>query len=192
MPDSHSHASARFLRPYTTALIVVDMQQKLMPVIADARPVIGSAKKLLAAAQILNVPTLLTTQYEKGLGSTVPEIAAASVGVETIDKTTFGCFGSQDFRDTLAARRGPGSTLILAGVEAHICVMQTALGAIEAGYSVHIAVDAVGSRTPEDRLVGLERMRDAGAVLTSAETAIYELLEDSSREEFKRMLPILK
>lgn len=189
---SEPNSNSRFLRPYTTALIVVDMQRKLMPVIADARGVVDSTKKLLAAAQTLNMPTLLTTQYEQGLGPTIPEIAAASVGVETIDKTTFGCFGSDDFRETLASRREPGSSLILAGVESHICVMQTALGALEAGYAVHVAADAVGSRTPQNREIGLARMRDAGAVITSAETAIYELLGDSSREEFKRMLPVLK
>ena len=153
--------------------MVVDMQAKLVPAIDDHRRVIENTQKLLTAGQILGLPTLLTTQYEKGLGSTIPEIAEASIGVETIDKTCFGCFGSAGFRDSLGSRVESGSAILLCGVESHICVMQTALGALEAGYVVHVAADAVGSRTPDNRRIGLERMREAGAVITSAETAIY-------------------
>ena len=185
-------AAARLLRPDQTALIVVDLQQKLVPAVSDSARTVDNAKKLLTAAQILGIPTLLTTQYERGLGPTVSEIAEASPGVETIDKVCFGCFGSSDFRQTLYARVPSGSALLIAGVEAHICVLQTALGALEAGYPVHVVADAVSSRTEDNRRIGLERMRDAGVTITSTETAIYELLGDSKREEFKRMLPLLK
>lgn len=186
------HAAKLLLRPDTTALLVIDLQAKLMPSIADAGRVVANTKKMLAAAEILGLPAILTTQYEKGLGPTVPEITAAAPGLELIDKVCFGCFGSTDFREALGRRLPEGGALLLVGVETHICVLQTALGALAAGHRVHIVADAVGSRTAANDRIGLARMRDAGCVITSAETAIYELLGDAKREEFKRLLPYVK
>ncbi len=185
------NAAAKLIRPETTALVVVDLQERLMPAIEGADAVIANVHKLLEAAKILGLETFLTTQYEKGLGPTVPQIAAASP-VEAIDKVCFGCFGDDGFRETLAKRAPAGAALLLAGVEAHICVCQTALGALADGYDVHVVADAVGSRTVANKSLGLDRMRQAGGIISSTEMAIYELLGNARRDEFKRMLPYLK
>jgi nicotinamidase-related amidase len=145
----------------------------------------------LELAKILNLPIFVTTQYAKGLGPTVPEIAAAAPG-KTYDKVCFSCFGDEPFLEAVRERVPEGGSLLLAGVETHICVLQTALGGLSAGYDVHVAADAVGSRAASSHSLGLERMRAAGVVISSAEMAIYELLGDARRTEFKQMLPFLK
>jgi nicotinamidase-related amidase len=175
----------------STALVVIDLQERLVPGIDGADAVLTNTHKLLELAKILKLPTFVTTQYAKGLGPTVPEIEAAT-DAEPLDKVCFSCFGHQPFLQAVAATMSPGSTLLLAGVETHICVLQTALGGLAAGYDIHVAADAVGSRTKESHALGMERMRHAGVVISSAEMAIYELLGDARRAEFKQMLPFLK
>ena len=162
-----------------------------MPAIEDARSVISNAKKLLHLARILGLKTLTTTQYRAGLGATIPEIAELLAG-EPLDKVCFGCMNDAPFRRELAGALPAGGTVLLAGVESHICVMQTALGSLEAGYGVHVVSDAVGSRSASNARLGMQRMRDAGAVISSTEMAIYELLGNSRRAEFKQILPYLK
>lgn len=172
-------------------LVVVDLQEKLLPAIAEKERVLGSSLLLLRAARELELPVVLTTQYEKGLGPTVREVRAEAPGVTPVDKVAFGCFGSADFLARLSAFPGHDQ-LLVAGIESHICVAQTVLGALAKGYHVHVATDAVGARTPDDREVGLRRMERAGAVLSSAEMAVYELLARSDGAAFKRLLPYLK
>jgi nicotinamidase-related amidase len=125
------------------------------------------------------------------LGPTVPEVRER-LQVAPLDKVCFGCFGDGPFREALATKAPAGADLVLVGVEAHICVLQTALGALDAGYGVHVLADAVGSRAARNYELGLERMRQAGCVISSTEMAIYELLGDAKRPEFKQMLPFLK
>jgi hypothetical protein len=175
----------------STVLVVVDLQAKLTPVIEDIGSILSNTKKLIQLAKILPLKTLATTQYRKGLGDTISEIAEL-IETEPIDKICFGSLGDDVFDEQLAAALPAGGTVLLCGVEAHICVNQTALGALAKGYGVHVATDAVGSRSTENAQVGLQRMRDAGAVISSTEMAIYELLGDSRRPEFKQMLPYLK
>jgi len=179
------------IEPSSTALVIVDLQEKLLPAIGNAESVVSNVKNLLRLAQALDLKTLVTTQYRKGLGDTVSEIAEL-VGVAPLDKICFGCMNDESFRDALAKVLPQGGTVLLAGIETHICVMQTALGALEAGYQVHAVSDATGSRVPANAGLGIQRMRDAGAVISSTEMAIYELLRDSRRPEFKQMLPYLK
>jgi nicotinamidase-related amidase len=173
------------------ALVVVDLQQKLLPAIAESERVLHNSLLLLRLAQILELPVLLTTQYRRGLGATVPEVTAAAPGVEPLDKVSFGCFGSEDFLARLRSLDGRDQ-LLVAGIESHICVAQTVLGALESGYQVHVASDAVGSRAESNRQIGLSRMERAGALLSSAEMAAYELLARSDGHAFKQMLPYLK
>jgi len=183
--------AADLLRRDRAALVVVDVQEKLLPAIADNDRVLHNCRLLLRVARELELPVLLTTQYEKGLGPIVTEVREEAPQAATVDKVAFGCFGSEPFLARLSALAGRDQ-LLLAGVEAHICVAQTALGALQRGYRVHVAADAVGSRTRENRDVGLRRMERAGAVLTSAEMALYELLARSDGAEFRRLLPYLK
>jgi nicotinamidase-related amidase len=126
------------------------------------------------------------------LGNTVPEIASLLPETEAIDKHMFSCFGSDVFCSLLKRFPGNRNTLLLCGMESHICVMQTALGALREGYLVHVASDAVSSRTEWNWKIGLERMRSAGAIISSTEMMIYELLRSSGAPEFKEMLKHLK
>jgi nicotinamidase-related amidase len=172
-------------------LVVVDLQEKLLPAISEKERVLGSGLLLIRAARELELPIVLTTQYEKGLGPTVREVRAAAPGVTPVDKIAFGCFGSEGFLTRLAEFPGRDQ-LLVAGIESHVCVAQTVLGGLSKGYRVHVASDAVGSRSPANREVGLRRMERAGAVLSSAEMAVYELLGRSDGGAFKRLLPYLK
>jgi nicotinamidase-related amidase len=138
------------------------------------------------------MPVLMSTQYAKGLGGIVPEIASLLPETEAIDKQMFSCLGSDVFRSLLKRLPGNRNTLLLCGMESHICVMQTAVGALREGYLVHVASDAVSSRTEWNWKIGLERMRSAGAIISSTEMIIYELLRSSGAPEFKEILKHLK
>ena len=174
------------------ALVVVDIQEKLLPPIFNKDTMVKNSQLLIRLAKILSIPVMVTTQYVKGLGGTVPEIASLLPDVKSIDKMEFGCFGSDMFRSGLKSLPGSRNTVLLCGMEAHICVMQTALGALNDGYLVHVASDAIGSRTESNWRIGLDRMRAAGAVISSTEMMMYELLRCSGTPQFKELLPYLK
>jgi nicotinamidase-related amidase len=174
------------------ALILVDIQEKLLPPIFQKDQLVRNSTLLIHAAEVLKIPAVMTTQYAKGLGKTVPEIASLLPESEAIDKDRFSCFGSDAFCALLKRLPGNRNMLLLCGMESHICVMQTALAALREGYIVHVASDAVSSRTEWNWRVGLERMRAAGAVISSTEMMIYELMRSSSSPAFKEMLPHLK
>jgi nicotinamidase-related amidase len=176
----------------STALVVVDLQAKLVPAMFDAAATLRNARILLRLAEVLRLPVILTAQYVKGLGPVVPEIVESAPNVIPFEKDSFGCFGEPTFIEQLKGRAPKARTLVIAGVESHICVMQTALGALDSGYLVHVASDAVASRTRENWQIGLERMERAGAVISSTEMVVYELLGRSGTPEFKAMLPMLK
>ena len=174
------------------ALIVVDIQEKLLPPIFNKESLIKNSELLIRLAKILSLPVLVTTQYSKGLGPTVSEIASLAGDAASYDKLEFSCFGSDSFRSQVKSLPGSRTTLLLCGMETHICVMQTALGALNEGYLVHVASDAVGSRAEWNWKIGLERMRAAGAVISSTEMMMYELLRCSGTPQFKELLPYLK
>jgi nicotinamidase-related amidase len=179
------------LTPDRTALVLVDLQTKLLPAIHEHERVLRNGVLLLHLSRILELPVVLTTQYRRGLGDTVPEVLAAAPAALPVDKLSFGCFSSEEFLLRLDALRGRDQ-LLVAGIEGHICVTQTVLGALERGYDVHVASDAVGSRQPSNLELGLRRMERAGAILSGAEMASYELLGKSDGTLFKQMLPWLK
>ena len=174
------------------ALVVIDIQQKLLPPIFQKEQLVRNAQLLIRAAGILKIPALLSTQYSRGLGDTVPEVSSLLAGTEAIDKTLFSCFGSDAFCTLLKRLPGQRNTLLLCGMESHICVAQTALAALREGYLVHIASDAVSSRAEWNWKIGLDRMRAAGAIISSTEMMIYELMRSSSSAAFKELLPHLK
>jgi nicotinamidase-related amidase len=174
------------------ALIVIDIQEKLLPPIFQKDQLIRNTQLLIRLAGSLNIPTILTAQYAKGLGATVPEIASLLPETQAVDRQVFSCFGSDVFCSMLKRMPGNRNTVLLCGMESHICVTQTALGALREGYLVHVASDAVSSRTEWNWKIGLERMRAAGAVISSTEMMIYELLRASDTPAFKEMLRHLK
>jgi nicotinamidase-related amidase len=190
-PD-YAEITRRPLEADQCALIVVDIQEKLLPPIFQKEELVRNAKLLIRAAALLKIPALMSTQYAKGLGQTVPEIASLLPETEAIDKDQFSCFGSDAFCTLLKRLPGKRNSLLLCGMESHICVTQTALGALREGYLVHVASDAVSSRTDWNWKIGLERMRVAGAVISSTEMMIYELMRSSSSPAFKELLPHLK
>jgi alpha/beta superfamily hydrolase/nicotinamidase-related amidase len=179
------------LRPERALILAVDLQEKLLPAIEGADRVVRNAGLVLRLGGILGIPVLVTTQYRKGLGDVVPEVRTAAPGHEPLDKTSFGCFLDPGFVAALAAHP-ERDQIVVAGVESHICVAQTVLGALEKGYQAHVLSDAVGSRTAANREVGLRRMERAGALVSSAEMCVYELLGRSDSPAFKQMLPFLK
>jgi len=188
----YAEMARRSLEVEQCALLVIDIQEKLLPPIFHKEDLVRNAQLLIRAAGILKIPALISTQYAKGLGGTVPGVASLLAGTEEIDKTLFSCFGSELFCGALKRLPGQRNTLLLCGMESHICVMQTALGALREGYLVHVASDAVSSRTEWNWKIGLERMRAAGAVISSTEMMIYELMRSSSSAAFKELLPHLK
>ena len=188
----YAEIARRPLEAEQCALVVIDIQEKLLPPIFQKEQLVRNAQLLIRAAAILKIPALVSTQYAKGLGGTVPEIASLLAETPAIDKTLFSCFGSDVFCNVLKRLPGTRNTLLLCGMESHICVTQTALGALREGYLVHVASDAVSSRTEWNWKIGLERMRAAGAVVSSAEMMIYELMRSSSSAAFKQLLPHLK
>lgn len=191
-PQDYTEIASLPLDPEQCALIVIDIQQKLLPPIYEKEQLVRNAQLLIRTAGILSIPTLVSTQYAKGLGATVPEIATLLKGTKAIDKTLFSCFGSDLFCDALNQLPPNRKTLLLCGMESHICVAQTALSALREGYLVQIASDAVGSRTEWNWKIGLDRMRAAGAVISSTEMMIYELMRSSSSVAFRELLPHLK
>jgi nicotinamidase-related amidase len=190
--NEYSEIARRPLEPDQCALLVVDIQEKLLPPIFQKDQVVRNSKLLIRAAGVLKIPAVISTQYAKGLGQTVPEIASLLPETGAIDKDRFSCFGSDAFCAQLKRLPGKRNTLLLCGMESHICVMQTALAGLREGYIVHIASDAVSSRTEWNWKIGLERMRAAGAVISSTEMMIYELMRSSSSPAFKEMLPYLR
>ncbi len=191
--SSNSTVAARHpLQPEECVLAVVDIQEKLLPPIFNKEELIRNAKLLIQLAKLLNLPIVATTQYSRGLGDTVPEIASLLDGIEIYDKLEFSCFGSDQFCGEMKSLPGQRNTVLVCGMEAHICVMQTTLGALNRGYLVHVAADAVGSRAESNWRIGLRRMEAAGAVISSTEMMMYELMRASGTPVFKEMLKHLK
>ena len=191
-PTDTADVARQLLQAEQCALVVVDIQEKLLPPIFNKDELLKNSQLLIRIAKVLEIPVVITTQYAQGLGAVVPEIASLINHTRAIDKHDFSCFGSNDFRSALKSLPGNRNTVLLCGMEAHICVMQTALGALNDGYLVHVATDAIGSRVRWNWDIGIDRMRAAGAVISTTEMMIYELLRCSGTQEFKQILPHLK
>ena len=168
-------------------LIIIDEQDRLMPVIAGREVLIQNALRLLKFSQLLDIPIVITEQEK--LGPTLSEVKAEAVGIRPIGKVHFNCFMSEEFERTL--QKLERKILILVGVEAHICVTQTALHALQS-FKVHIVADAIGSRAADNRDIAIERMRQAGAIITSTEMFIYEVLQRAGTDKFKAALQLVK
>ncbi|RJP20062.1 MAG: hydrolase [Candidatus Abyssobacteria bacterium SURF_5] len=173
-----------------SALLVIDYQEKLLAAFANPDPFIGSCIKLIRFAKTLDLPILWTEQYPQGLGRTIEQVKQELTGLEPIEKVSFSCFG--DSRFASAVSRLNRAQLIVCGIETHICVAQTVLDALEAGYQPQVAADACGSRRESDHEFGLRKMENAGSVLTTAEAAMYEVLARSDTAEFRKILKIVK
>jgi isochorismate hydrolase len=168
-------------------LVVIDVQDKLMPVITGKESVLSNIARLVKVCHLINIP-IIATEQEK-LGNTVAEINNELSSETAIQKVHFNCFSCEDFVERI--KKTGRKTLVLTGVEAHICVTQTALHALSS-YNVQVVSDAVSSRLADNRNVALQRMRDAGATITSTEMFIYEIVQKAGTDEFRAVLPLVK
>lgn len=164
-------------------LLVVDIQERLAAAMPERERVVANAGHLIAAAKLLGVPVVHTEQYPRGLGPTVPELREALEPAKAVEKLTFDCCGEPAFAPALDRAGRP--TVIVCGMETHICVLQTVLGLLAGGRTVHVAADAVCSRSPENTRTALELLRDAGAVISCTETVLFQLLGRAGTPEFK-------
>lgn len=174
------------------ALVVVDVQERLFAAMdVDCRDeVVKNIKILLTSAQRLGLPVLVTEQYPKGLGHTLPELGALLSDARPLEKTTFSCCAAQGFVDRL---RGLGADhVILTGLEAHVCVLLTALDLLGRQFRVSVVADAVCSRRPENRELGLAQARQAGAVVTATETVVFQLLGRADTDDFRELAKLLR
>lgn len=174
-----------------TTLLVVDIQERLLPVIADAERLLRRSVVAVQIARALRLPVLLTEQYPKGLGRTVPEVVdALGDAYRPVEKTTFSACGDDGVGDALRATNA--RNVLLVGIEAHVCVLQTALDLLDGGYRVFPVADAISSRHAEDRSLGLERMRQNGAQLVSTEMLLFELLGASKDPNFRTLQNLIR
>lgn len=178
------------LNPEDTILLVIDIQEKLWNVMYNKEEIEKNSLLLIEMANRTGIPVLMTEQYKKGIGPTIKAVEEKLKGSEGIEKHCFNCFDVEAFNERLASLQK--KTLLIAGMEAHICVLQTALTAREQTYKVHVVADATGSRTEKNHKIGLERMRDAGCTITSAEAAVFEVIKEAGSPLFKEMLKIIK
>lgn len=168
------------------ALVVVDVQEAFRPAVEAFAEVAGECATLLRGAKALGVPAIVTEQYPRGLGATVAEVAGHLNGAPVIEKTKFSAARAEGFD------LGGRDQVLLCGIETHVCVSQTAHDLMASGAEVHVARDAVSSRTAANREAGLRRMEASGAVLTTVETALFELLGEAGTPEFKEIQKLVK
>lgn len=173
-----------------TVLVVVDVQGKLAGLMYRKEGLFENLSRLIKGAGLLQIPIVLTEQYPKGLGPTAPELVELMPGVKPIEKITFSCCGNNEFLQTIKALGR--KQLLLTGIETHICVYQTAIDLLNAGFEVQIVTDAVSSRKLSNKRIGLERIKMAGAIPTSTEMALFELLRIAEGEKFKEISKIVK
>ena len=174
-------------------LVIIDVQEKLMPVIHDGEAVVRNLDRLVRGFQILDIPIVVTEQYSKGLGPTVPELRATlkeTVGYSPIEKLTFSAYGCGEFQAALRLARR--KQIIVAGIETHVCVYQTVKDLLDADYQVTLIGDALSSRTVENRDLALRRMVADGSKLSSTEMALFELVVKSATDEFRAIAKLVK
>jgi len=169
--------------------VLVDIQDRLLDVMHGKEELIQNSNRLVEASKILGIPLIVSEQYPKGLGPTSARIPLPS-DTRPIEKASFSCFGSDEFIERL--HHMGKDTLIIFGTEAHICVLKTALDALGKGLQAHVVADAVSSRKASDKQYALDRMRQSGVFIVSAEMALFQLMDKAGSEEFKSVSALIK
>lgn len=178
------------LKKENTVLVLIDIQGKLARIVHDSEFVIDSISRAVQGAKVLGLPILWLEQYPKGLGPTVEEIALHLTDEKPIEKITFSAYDTEEFVEVL--EKTGCKNVLLAGIETHICVYQTAAHLIENGYNVELLADCVTSRTALNREIGIEKMKQIGAKITSVEMALFEMQQIAKGDEFKAISKIVK
>jgi nicotinamidase-related amidase len=184
-----SFSRMRILREETAA-VAVDIQERLLPHIHEGDIMLGNCLKLIEGLKILSIPVIVTQQYTRGLGSTVPAVVQMFPSFSHIEKISFSCLGEPAFNKEIA-RLGK-SNIILFGIESHVCVLQTCLDLLEEGKYAVVVEDCISSRKPDDKRVAVERMRQEGARITTMESLLFELARVAGNETFRNISRIVK
>ena len=171
-----------------TALIVIDIQGNLAQAMSEKELLFENVEKIIRGVQVFGIPVLVTEQVK--LGPTIPALARYLEGVKPIVKDSFSCCGDERFMKELTTLNR--KQILITGIEAHVCVYQTAMDLIKRGYEIYLVADAVSSRTIRNREIGIQKLKDSGAVLTSAEMALFELLKTAGDPKFKEIFKIVK
>ena len=173
------------ITPENATALIIDLQEKIVPAVAEPERLLARTRFLLDGLAVFDVPVVSTRQYPKGLGETLPEIVEAMKNATVFDKTTFSCLATDEIRAAFAADPRPNG--ILAGIEAHICVLQTALDLLELGKNVYWVADCVSSRNPFDAQIAFERAVRAGVVPTTAESLLFELTQIAGTPQISKL-----
>jgi len=175
----------------STILVVIDMQEPFLRALYERERVIENVRALMKGANVLRLPTIGTTQYQEKLGGVIPEIKELLPPLlPPFDKLCFSCYSDPAFQSEI--QRSGRKQVLLCGVEAHICVNQTAHELIAAGFQVHAVADAISARTESNWRLGLDKMRQGGVLLSSVEMALFEMLHEAGTPEFREILQIVK
>lgn len=180
----------KLLIPEKTALLIIDMQERILPVINDYNTVVENTIKLIKGFKVLGLPVFLTEQYPKGLGPTIKTIKDELQEIEPIEKMSFSCSGAGNLFEILKNKQL--SQICVCGIEAHVCVQQTVLDLLENGFQVNLAADATSSRKIKDYEIAFTRMRQHGAEVTTAEAMLFELMKVCGTDIFKQISKIVK
>lgn len=170
--------------------VVIDIQERLFPHMHNKEVLLENTGILLQGLKVLEIPVLITEQYTKGLGFTVPEIRKELMDSPFLEKTSFSCCDDQDFMDSLKAI--PRKNVIVFGIEAHVCVLQTVTDLVEQAYQPVVIEDCVSSRKLNDKNIAIERMRQEGAIISSYESILFELARVSGTDKFKAISKLVK
>lgn len=173
-----------------SAGLVIDIQEKLYPHMDQKEELLRRTSILLEGFRVLDIPIVLTEQYPKGLGPTLEAISSLLGKEPVFEKISFSCCGEAAVSDRLKSMERP--ILILCGIEAHVCVLQTVVDLREEGYAVVVVEDCISSRNPEDKRVAVDRMRSEGAIISTCESVLFELARVAGTEEFKAISRLVK
>jgi isochorismate hydrolase len=178
------------LKAEETMLVIIDIQGNLYQSMDDKLFLLENSRKLIRGVLLFDIPMIVTEQTPEKLGPTIPEINELLAGTKPISKASFSCWKNQDFVKAIKAQNR--RQVLVAGIEAHVCVYQTAMDLLDGGYDVHVVADAASSRTARNREIGIGRMRDAGVAIMSTEMVLFELLQTAESDKFKDIFRIVK
>jgi len=180
----------KLLIPEKTALLIIDIQERILPVISNHQRVVDNTLKLIKGFKVMSLPIYFTEQYPKGLGPTVSSLIEELGELKPFDKMSFSCSGAGDLFNEFKKKNL--SQIVVCGIESHVCVQQTVLDLIENGFQVNLAADAVSSRKEIDYNTSIERMRHHGTEVTTTESILFELLNVCGTPQFKEVSKIVK
>ena len=183
-------SSNLLLDPDAALVAMIDVQQNHYPTVIRGDETLDRLVRFVRAARVLEVPVVWTEHYPRAFGPTLPELGEALSGLESIPKTSFGCFGEPRFAEQV--EQWGRQTLVLVGTETHICIQQTGLMALERGIDVVAVVDCLTARGQLDHDLGLRRLEGAGVLLTTWEALVYEWMRGAGHPRFKQVLPLVK